>query len=936
MTNDSRPDPRGTAMDPKARQQGTVDLGRRPMQDDLELLDLEFGSTLDRLGSPGLVEIVSRARSLARARRQGDANAGRSLQELIAGLSIEKLGEFGRAISCLFDLANLAEDRHRIRVLRDRERRLDPKPRSESAGAALRELRARGVEAEEAARLIRGIAIELVFTAHPTEAKRRTIRLILQRLRDHLQELDRPDLLPRERRDVVGRLRADLACLWQTETVRPERPSVLGEVRRSLFAFDALWQSVPRLYRTLRTAFDQVYPGHRLELPPVVTFGSWIGGDRDGNPNVTAGVTRETLVLLRSEAIERQIDFCRQIQTVLTISDAYHAPSEALLEALAAAAARSWHERSHAGRRHPNEVYRQWLDVIQFRLEQSAEADPGDPIPDNAYRSGRELAADVQLIADSLSAGGHHDLVDRVVQPWLDRIAIFGLHLVRLDIREHSQRLQDAVAETAAALGLHHDYRSLEEGERQEFLTRPVEAAAAGRLNTSELAPEVRETIALFECLEEVASTFGVDGLGALIISMTHQPSDALPMMWLGRLAAARKGRAEPAAVLPIVPLFETIDDLDRAGDTLQRLFACEPYARHVARTGNTQICMVGYSDSTKDGGFLTANWCLYRAQRDLAAVASRHGFGVMIFHGRGGSLGRGGGPAARSILSLPPESVNGRLRVTEQGEVLAERYDDPEIAFRHLEQVTYATILVTASKDRTLPGHWRQLIERLSERSFEYYRRIISSPHFMDYFGTATPIDTIESLPIGSRPARRGSDRRLENLRAIPFTFAWTQNRHMLTAFWGLGAAVESVSPEDWETLREMYQRWPLFHAVIHNAELGLIKADPEIGRLYAELVPGGAGIGFWEQFRDEFHRTREAVLRTTGHEDLLEGAVWLRESVQSRNPRVDILNLIQVELLRRMSRALAEEDEDAARKISRELRHSVQGIAAGLRATG
>ncbi len=376
------------------------------------------------------------------------------------------------------------------------------------------------------------------------------------------------------------------------------------------------------------------------------------------------------------------------------------------------------------------------------------------------------LSDDLALIADSLLANGHDDLAGGELQDWLDRAAIFGFHLARLDIREDAQKLREVVAELLTQIGLTNDYEALDEQGKQQLLTSQIDPARASKLNETSLSEQAQEMLRLFRLIQQTLIKFGPKTLGNFVISMTHHPSDALTVLWLHRFAAQTNQQSDPPTCLPIVPLFETIDDLDRAGTMLEQLLSNKVYARHVRACGNLQTCMVGYSDSTKDGGNFAANWALYEAQRRLADVADRHGTRLMLFHGRGGALGRGGGPAARGIRSLPPQSVRGKLRMTEQGEVLAERYDDPEIAHRHLEQVSWATILVSADVVDDVRPEWVETMREAAKVSQQHYRDLVDNPGFITYFGQATPIESIETLPIASRPSRRRGRRRLEDLR--------------------------------------------------------------------------------------------------------------------------------------------------------------------------
>ncbi|MEX0884807.1 MAG: phosphoenolpyruvate carboxylase [Phycisphaeraceae bacterium] len=916
--------------------------GDQPLRQDVRMLGFELGQVLKRHGSMQLFQLVEEMRRLSKRRRAGDAQADEKLRATIAGLDAEPLRDVIRALSCFFDLANLAEDRHRIRVLRERERALGGAPQPESIAAAVAALRERGFDADEVQALIDKLDIELVLTAHPTEAKRLTVRNTLNRLRQDLIELERADLLPRERDRLAMRMQADLACLWETEPLHPRRPTVLEEVRRSLFAVDSLWQITPQLYRTMRSGLAQHYGEKPFHLPALLRFGTWIGGDRDGNPNVTCDVTRQTLTLLRRTALEKHLATCERIASMLSISEHYHAASRELHEALADARERWSPPEQVIEQLNPNEPYRHWLAVMAYRLRRSAEAQVDGPVPEAAYTDAGAFEADLALIERSLRAAGHELLADGELRDWQDRAAAFGLHMARLDVREDARRLQRVVAELGPHFGLPADFADHSEHDKQRLLGEPVNAARAHQFDPAAVSDDARETFELFVLLGQASATFGPRALGMLIASMTHQPSDVLTMLWLSAAASAWSG--QPAPRLPIVPLFETIDDLEHAPDTLKALLACEPYAEHLRTTGGHQVCMIGYSDSTKDGGYLAANWHLYEAQRRLTQTAHAHGISVSFFHGRGGALGRGGGPAARGILSLPADSVQGHIRITEQGEVLADRYDNPHIAHRHLEQVTWATMLVSAAPPEAAPEAWTQMIDAAAKRARQAYRDLVDDPAFLDYFQHASPIEIIESLPIASRPSRRQAKRALEDLRAIPYTFAWTQNRHVLTAFYGLGAGLGEVADAEvdgWTHLQQMYREWPFFTAVIDNAELALAKCDEVIIDHYAELLDEAAGGDDGRRLgglvRAEYRRTRDAVLRITGRSELLRDTPWLHRSVAVRNPYVDQLNFIQIELMRRLEAARDRDADEAALESLRSLlRMSVQGLAAGLRSTG
>ena len=892
-----------------------------PLRRDVRMLGYELGKVLKTHGSAGLYDLVEEVRALAKARREGDKQADQMLQKRIASLNEAEMGELMRALACFFDLANLAEDRHRVRVLRQREQETWPRPRDQSLGAAITDLAGKGIDAKQMQGMLDELDIDLVFTAHPTEAKRRSIRMTLGRLRNDLVELDRSDILSREREELLRQIKADLDCLWETDTLRPSKPSVLEEVDRSLFVIDSLWEMVPQLCYSTRRALEQAYPEDTPTLPMVLRFGSWIGGDRDGNPFVTPEVTRKTLNKLRQAIIAKHAQEARQLARILSISEKHHPASPAVHE-IVSAAIKKWPQLNDVIEKvSPHEVYRRSLRVIRARLLASAQGDPLEKPSELAYLSSAELSDNLKAIADSLRSNGHDDLADGPLQGWRDRVAVFGLHFARLDIREDSRQLHSAIAEVLGKIDPSIDYANLDENAKQALLTSAI-AGDAASLNTAELTEPTRNTVELFVLLERAADRLGTEALGALIISMTHHPSDVLAMGWLGRLGAEIVGNEQPKAVLPIAPLFETIDDLANADKTLDTLLQNKAYRKHVDATGGRQMCMVGYSDSCKDGGYLASNWGLYDAQARLAVTAKQHDIGLVLFHGRGGSLGRGGGPAARGVLSLPPEAVGYKVRITEQGEVLSERYDDPEVAFRHVEQVAWATLLVSAKPSDTIEPGWLEATAKASAASTACYRQLRDDPAFLAYFDKATPINTIETLPIGSRPSRRRGARELKDLRAIPYTFAWTQNRLLLTGWYGLGTGLAGIDEKDRQA---MFEGWPMFRGMIHNAELALAKCDIQIARHYAELVGDGSAIRLYETIQAEYKLTCEMVLSTARRDELLSAIDWLKRSVRVRNPYIDPLNLIQVELMRRGT--------DPHGDL---LRQSVQAIAAGLRNTG
>jgi phosphoenolpyruvate carboxylase len=906
---------------------------------DVRFLGDMLGEVIRDLAGQPALDRVEEIRKVARERRTGLPAAESGLTRLIASLDEADARTVTRAFSIFFDLANLAEDRHRVRVLRSRERNRHPQPRHESIGDAILKMRDAGMTPDAVQSALDRLSIELVFTAHPSEAKRRSHRSKIRRMRQALEELERDDLLPRERRKRENHLRTELTVLWQSEFLRPSRPTVLQEVHRGLSIAPRLWEVVPEIYDDMRRALSDCYPGAEFRLPVFLQFGSWIGGDRDGHPHVTSEVTERTLHLLRKAAIDSHLQRCKDLSEFLSISD-NEAPGAGALKTRISEAVRRWPALDQAVQSVASmETWRQWLAVIEWRLQQSRAAAIGEVVPPGAYRDGNELARDVAALVDSLQDNRGERFISDQLREWLDLVRVFGLHMMRLDVRQDARVYREVMTELLARLQITDDFASLAEDQRQAVLSQTIPWSAD--IPRAGLSAQTLETLSLFRLLYDAMAAFGPNCLGSHVISMTSVPSDMLTVLWLWRWAQVVGSPPDVDVTtlsdqLSIAPLFEKIDDLKRGPETLDSILGQPLYAAHLRHQGSRQMVMIGYSDSTKDGGYLAACWGLYRAQSELKRVANRYQVDLTFFHGRGGSLGRGGGPAARGIFSLPPDALDGSLRLTEQGEILAERYDDDQIAYRHLEQVTSATLLASALPARMVKPAWVEIMERISERSLQVYRELVDQPGFIEFFGAATPIDEIETLNIGSRPARRRGQRTLAELRAIPWVFSWTQNRCLIPAWYGLGTALTELQDEktnDWQTVREMYREWPFFQATIDNAALALAKADPFIAGHYAELVENGdvrQRIG--AMIQEQRDRACDAILSLTGDAHLLSNSPWLQASIDVRNPYIDPLNLIQIELIRRR-RSLPAGDGERIREL---LRLTVQGIAAGMRTTG
>jgi phosphoenolpyruvate carboxylase len=918
---------------------------------DVRMLGDMLGGVISELAGREAFDLVERIRLAARERRAGSHDAEHALTAAIGELSLDQARTVARAFSLFFDLANIAEDRQRVRVLREREAQRHPQPSVESPAAAIAELKQSGLSVEQVRQAVAGLAIDLVFTAHPSEAKRRAIRAKLRRMRHSLQELDRDDLLPRERLRLEESLRSELTVLWQTEFLRPIKPTVLDEVERGLSIMPRLWEVVPEVYESLRRGLAEGYPGHEFQLPTFLRFGSWMGGDRDGNPFVTAEITAQTLCRLRNAAVDQHLVWCRRMFDYLTISLRNSSSAQELLDGLSTLEAKLPELREALAEVPVTEPYRRWIQMIEWRLERSRIATFDAPARSGEYGAGAELEADVAALCRNVHHGGA--ALESELRRWLDLVRVFGLHMTRLDVRQDARRYSEVMTEILAAAGVTKDFAALNDAERIKKLADSLPGVSSQtntKLDAASLSPLAQDTLALYRVLQRASARFGPECLGGNVVSLTRSAADVLSVLWLWKWAAktaAAEDRPPAGADLRIVPLFEKIGDLRRAPETLAAMLDQPRYAEYLAGQGNRQIVMVGYSDSTKDGGYLAACWGLYQAQSALHYTAEKRGVHLTFFHGRGGSLGRGGGPAARGILSLPSESQDGTLRLTEQGEVLAERYDDVQIAYRHLEQVTWATLAGATVRRSTPKPEWCELMEKLASRSLAAYRDLVDQPGFMQYFSEATPIEEIENLPIGSRPSRRRGERSLDDLRAIPWVFSWTQNRCLIPAWYGLGTALAEIKYDDrrvWQTVCEMYKQWPFFQATIDNAALALAKADMYVAQHYAELsTDDDARKRIWLRIASERDRSRQVILDVIGVQELLAGNPWFQASIDVRNPYIDPLNLIQIEFLKRRRAAQATETPPSAETPGAEsdpfrdlLRLTVQGVAAGMRTTG
>jgi phosphoenolpyruvate carboxylase len=915
----------------------------------IHLLGDLLGEVLVAQESRALFEAEERVRALAKQRRAGDPAAAAELEQAITALDAETARGVAGAFALYFDLVNTAEDNHRLVALRGEALAKSPLPVHDSIEEAVLLLKQRGLAPAQMQALVDELSIELVLTAHPTEARRRTILSKLSRIAQTLRGLDGCDVLPREEAAARQALREEITALWLTDRAREAKPAVTDEVRTTLyFVAQIFWTAMPRIQDALQSALERHFPGVDAARARV-RLASWIGGDRDGNPFVTAEVTAETLRLHRGLAVETHRQMLQDLARRLSVS-ARRLPLPAELEAWLAAREPLPEHIAQTRRRYPSEPYRAVLALLAFDLEQASHDDMTSRLLSQAPHTARvrvegllePLRAVARAMPPALRAGP--------LNTALRQLEIFDLHGARLDIREDAGKLNAALGEVLRALGIEPDFERLPAERRRDLLVRLLEGEPPLLDRRPGVSPGAAETWSVFQLIRRARTVYGAQLFGPFIISMAQSAADVLAVLTMARWAGCAEGQG-------IAPLFETIDALQAAPRIMAELFELPVYRAHLAGCGGEQMIMIGYSDSNKDGGYLTASWGLYQAQAELAAVCRANGVRWTLFHGRGGTVARGGGPTNRSILAQPGGTVDGRYRLTEQGEIISTRYSSVEQAMRNLEQVVNAVLLASApvgvdpdpaSPDpcahcvspAELPPAWLEAMETVSAAARQTYRRLVyETPGFTDFWRGATPLAEIRQLTIGSRPAARTSGEQVAQIRAIPWVFSWMQSRINLPGWYGLGSGLNALiaaGPGAFERLREMYTLWPFFRSLLDNAELSLGKADMQIAAMYAGLVPDAAlrerifGI-----IRAEYARTAAVVQAVKGERELLETEATLQRSIQRRNPYVDPLNVIQVEMLRRL-RALDDPAGEEAQRLREVVVLTITGIAAGLRNTG
>jgi phosphoenolpyruvate carboxylase len=906
----------------------TSDIKEAPLRRDVRSLGMLLGQVLREQAGDQLFEEVEELRQIAIQRREAglhteDGQAFATALDSVHSLDPAQAYRLARAFAFYFELINLAETNHRKR--RRLSLQLSGEAQRGSLRGTLRAMRAAGITGEEALDWLRSISVIPVFTAHPTEVARRVVTFKRHRIADLLEQLDRIPLSDEQLQQFEESLAAEITALWETDEVRTRRPTVLDEVNMGLDYYDAsIYETLPSLYTEVAAAFEAEYGLciNLTEMPLLLSFGSWIGGDRDGNPFVTPEITRQALQMARDHLLAHyqhqlgiMLDLLTSSEQQTPVSSALGQRLQGYLDALNRKGPETFQER------YEYEAYRRFISCIRARL--AALVAPASPEATGLppYKSAAEFLSDLELMHVSLVENCGPRLAHTLVDPLILEVRTYGLYLQTLDIRQHA-RLHAAALEEAGA-----------------WKCDPARALSA----PGPLSPASADVIDTFRAIAELKASSTPEAIRHYVISGAGSTEDIMNVIWLARLGGVRvEGTSDDPGLMP-VPLFESIEDLRSAPAICRELWQSPSYRQLLESWGNTQEVMLGYSDSAKDGGMLTSTWEIFRAHRALHQVANECGVRLRLFHGRGGTVGRGGGPTHRAIYAQPAGAFTGALRITEQGEVLNWKYSDVILAERNLELMIAASLDALARPNARDPhGHftgvlapeWEAAFSDLSDAAFAFYREhILEDPEVLQYFEEATPVAELEHAKIGSRPARRGGRRSLDALRAIPWVFGWTQSRQLVPAWFGVGHALSSYAErtEGAGVLATMAREFPLFIDLVRNVEMALAKSDFGIAQLYASLVTdAGVRDRVFSKLEAEFHRARQSILAITGQSELLENNPVLARSIRLRNPYVDPISLIQVDLLRRKR---AGDDSDA---INRALSATINGIAAGLRNTG
>ena len=936
-----------TALPPRTRRETKRDESdaaakNQPLVEDIRLLGRILGEVIREQEGKEAYELIERVRQLSVGYRlKRDASAGRTLDRLLKNLSIDQTVSVIRAFSYFSHLANIAEDHHHVRRRRAHER--EGHRQEGSLARCFERLQRAEHRAGDIAATLRHAYISPVLTAHPTEVQRKSILDAERAIAAYVGVRD--ELATQGERDENEELiRARVTQLWQTRMLRTAKLTVDDEIENALSFYPLTFlRQIPRVYRDIERAL----PGH--EVAPFLRMGHWIGGDRDGNPNVSADTLSMALARQAETALRFYLTEVHQLGAELSTSHMLAPVSPAMLALADTSPDHSPHRA--------DEPYRRALIGVYARLAGTLQALTGTEAlrhavaPQAPYASAEELLADLRVVEASLKSHHAHALIGPRLAPLVRAVQVFGFHLATLDLRQSSDQHEAVLAELLKVARVESAYSALDEPQRRELLLRLLCDARPLRVRGADYSAQTLGELAIFEAAAELRQRYGAQSLRHYIISHTEDVSDLLEVLLLFKECGLMCGTLDDSAVadLIVVPLFETIEDLRQAARIMREFYALPGVLPMIVRSGAEQDIMLGYSDSNKDGGFFTSNWELYRAEIALVELFEplerSNGLTLRLFHGRGGTVGRGGGPAYQAILAQPPGTVKGQIRLTEQGEVIGSKYANPEIGRRNLETLVAATLEATLlHPTKSAPKAFLDAADQISRASFQAYRGLVyDTPGFADYFFAATPIREIAALNIGSRPASRKATRAIEDLRAIPWGFSWGQCRMALPGWAGFGSAIDAFMADPatrtarLELLRRMHRQWPFFRTLLSNLDMVLAKSDLRIAERYVELVEDKRlGKRIYAAIRAEWERTQAALSLISGEAGRLQSNPSLARSIEHRFPYLDPLHHLQVELMRRHRRTAPGADDATSQRLRRGIHLSINGIAAGLRNTG
>lgn len=887
-------------------------LSSNPLSRDVKLLGGLLGKIILEQHGDDAFDLVENIRKTAIARRNGDTEASQQLENYIKNTDLQARQILIKAFGNYLQLINIAEDQQRVRVLRERERNENL---NETIDVAVRTLKENGLTARQMRDVLTQLRLRLVLTAHPSEAKRKEVLIKLRHIAQMIGRIDREVLLPREYQQITSQLAEEIETLWQTRITNTTQKVVADEVDFGLyFITSVIMDAVVDIYDDFYRVLELYYPGEDWsDLHRLLRYGSWIGGDRDGNPNVTTDVTLDTIRTLRQAAERAYLADIDALMDHLTQDTDAFGISERAAQI----------QPQTSDHIYPGEIYRQKLLQIRERLAK------------DDYDERQDLHADLQILQESLRQHKGQRVAEGKLRRLMRKVRLFGLYLTPLDIRDDARLTAAALDEVFRYYGMQASYLDMSEEAKQELLSAEIRnPRPLFPTHTDQFSETTERVIDTWRMIRHAQEKYGKGTIDTVIASMSQHPSDVLAML----LLACEVGVEDN---VDLVPLFETIDDLANATQVVETLFSNPVYQEHLEKRNMRQQIMIGYSDSSKDGGYLASNWHLYKAQQTLTDVCVKHEVELELFHGRGGSIGRGGGPTNRAILSQPPSSLRGGIKITEQGEVIAYRYSNPDIARRHLHQVLNAVLRALGSPgiDAPVPTDWAATMDQIAEYGRRAYRGLVyETDEFLEYWQQATPINELSKLRISSRPAKRSSKGGFASMRAIPWVFSWMQSRAIIPSWFGVGYALDHYCSEDEENLgrlQKMYESWPFFRAVVDNAQLDVAKADMGIAELYASLVEDSdLRQSIFQRIHGEHTLTTRMICAITRQDELLDYTPAIKNSIERRNPYVDPLNYLQVELMREL-RQMSPDDAEYNTILDTVLA-TINGIAAGMKTTG